>query len=111
MTAYILIDRLSITDAIAFGPYQPLASTAVARYGGRYLLPHDTEIKALEGSWKPNQVVVIQFDHEEGASAWWDSREYAEARAIHRQAAIANTILISGDFVTPELQQPEVTWR
>ena len=95
--AYILIDRLSITDPAAFEPYPLLASAAVERYRGRYVLPHDMPIEALEGNWKPNRVVVIEFGDIQDARAWWESREYAQARTLHRQTTIANIILVADE--------------
>lgn len=94
MTAYVLIDRLSVTDTAAFDEYQPLASEAVARHRGHYVLPHETPIEALEGNWRPDRIVVIAFPDAEEARTWWESGEYAEARAIHHNATIANIILV-----------------
>jgi uncharacterized protein (DUF1330 family) len=94
MAAYILIDRLSVTDPATFRRYSRSARTAVASHGGRYVLPHGTQIGALEGNWTPNRIVLIEFGDAEQATTWWDSAEYAEARAIHREATISNIILI-----------------
>ena len=88
--------RLSVTDSAGFGAYQPLASAAVARYRGRYVLPHDTPIEALEGNWKPNRIVLIEFDDADQAKQWWSSPAYAEARTIHQEATISNIILVDG---------------
>lgn len=109
MAAYILIDRLSVTDPAAFGAYQSLASASLERHRGRYILPHDTPIEALEGGWRPDRIVVIEFDDAEEARAWWDSGEYAEARAIHRRAAIANVILVGGGSRASEHSETDVT--
>jgi uncharacterized protein (DUF1330 family) len=96
MAAYIMIDRLAVIDPEGFRAYLSLAPAAVTSRGGRYVLPHGTQIEALEGNWKPNRIVVIEFDDAEHAKTWWDSAEYAEARAIHRQATISNIILVDG---------------
>ena len=96
MSAYVVIDRLSVTDPEIFNAYHKLAPPAVQRRGGRYALPHGTQIEALEGNWKPNRIVLIEFDDAEQAKEWWDSPEYAEARAIHREATISNIILVDG---------------
>jgi uncharacterized protein (DUF1330 family) len=58
------------------------------------VLPHSTEIEVLEGNWKPTRIVVIEFQDAEQAKQWWDSPEYAPARAIHREATISNIILV-----------------
>ncbi len=96
MTAYILIDLLSVTDVDMFSAYPSLASAAVTRCGGRYLLPRDSSIEALEGNWKPHRIVVIEFPDTERAKNWWSSAEYAEARALHHAATISNIVLVDG---------------
>ena len=96
MAAYILIDRLSVTDPQAFRAYHTLAPVTVTSHGGRYVLPHGTQIEALEGNWKPNRIVLIEFEDTEQAKRWWTSTEYAEARAIHRQTTISTIILVDG---------------
>src|SRR5262245_56982020 len=95
MAAYIMIDRLAVTDQDRFSAYPAPAGAAVQRYGGRYVLPHGMQIEALEGNWKPERLVIIQFDDALQAKRWWDSPDYAEAKAIHREATIANIILVA----------------
>jgi uncharacterized protein (DUF1330 family) len=94
MSAYIVIDRLAVTDQELFRSYVGPAKAAVTSYGGRYALPHGAHIEALEGNWTPSRVVLIEFEDAEQARRWWDSREYAEARAIHQAATISNIILV-----------------
>jgi uncharacterized protein (DUF1330 family) len=91
-----MIDRLSVIDPEEFCAYQRLASTAVTGYGGRYVLPDRIQIEALEGNWRPNRIVLIEFEDAAQARRWWDSAEYAEARSIHQEATISNIILVDG---------------
>jgi uncharacterized protein (DUF1330 family) len=94
MAAYILIDRLSVTDPDRFRAYSGLAQASVGRHRGRYILRAEAQIEALEGNWTPSRIVFIEFDDAEGARRWWDSPEYAASRAIHADATISNIILI-----------------
>jgi uncharacterized protein (DUF1330 family) len=96
MAAYILIDRLLVTDQERLNDYRDPAGVAVRHYGGQYVLPHGTQIEALEGNWKPNRVILIEFDGVEQARRWWNSPEYAGAKAIHQEATISNIILVAG---------------
>lgn len=109
MTAYIMIDRLSITDRDTFTAYANPARAAVNQYGGRYVLLHGTEIEALEGNWKPNRIVVIAFEDAEQAKQWWNSPEYAEARANHRQSTISNIILVDDSLPSSAFPSGEAT--
>ncbi len=77
MAAYVMIDRLSVTDPDRLRGYAGPAKAAVKSHGGRYVLPHGTRIEALEGNWKPNRIVLIEFDDADRAKQWWDSPQYA----------------------------------
>jgi uncharacterized protein (DUF1330 family) len=96
MAAYILIDRLSVTDPDALEEYQSIASATVRRHAGRFVLPDPMKIEALEGNWRPDRVVLIEFEDLEHARQWWNSSEYAQARALHHGATISNVILVEG---------------
>lgn len=96
LAAYVVVDRLAVTDPDKFSAYPKLAPPTVRTHGGRYVMPHGTQIEALEGNWKPNRIVLIEFDNAEQAKQWWDSAEYAEARGIHHEATISNIILVHG---------------
>lgn len=96
MAAYLVIDRLVATDPGAIDAYQLRAAAAVKRYKGRYVLSHRTETEALEGNWKPDRVVVIEFEDAEQARQWWDSVEYAGARPVHQETTISNIIPMAG---------------
>jgi uncharacterized protein (DUF1330 family) len=69
------------------------------------VLPHGTQIEALEGNWKPDRIVLIEFDDADQARQWWDSTEYAEARAIHCETTISNIILVDGGSCAPNHEE------
>jgi uncharacterized protein (DUF1330 family) len=94
MAAYIVIDRLSVTNPDTFRAYSGPARASVTSHGGRYIVRAEGQIEALEGNWTPSRIVVIAFDDAEGARRWWASPEYARPRAIHEDATISNIILV-----------------
>ncbi|GAC1523331.1 MAG: hypothetical protein NVS2B16_31550 [Chloroflexota bacterium] len=96
MVAYILIDRLAVTEPAALKVYQSIAAASVANHAGRYVIPHSASIEALEGNWKPSRILLIEFADAAQAKQWWNSPEYAEARAAHHAATISNVILVDG---------------
>jgi uncharacterized protein (DUF1330 family) len=96
VSAFIVIDRLVVSDPAAFAAYHPMALQAVGLYGGRFVLPSQIEVAPLEGNWRPDRIVVIEFADSERAQQWWSSDEYAEARKLHAQATISNVVLLVG---------------
>jgi uncharacterized protein (DUF1330 family) len=94
MAAYVITD-IDVSDPVRYEDYKVLSSSSAARYGGRFLVrggSHET----LEGDWQPHRVVVLEFPSAEQARAWWSSPEYAEAKAIRREASQSRIILVEG---------------
>ena len=54
------------------------------------------EIRVLEGQWRPNTVVVVEFPSLEQGLAWYRSPEYSEALQVQDIALTRNLILVDG---------------
>jgi uncharacterized protein (DUF1330 family) len=48
----------------------------------------------LEGDWAPERIVVIEFPTVDAAKRWYDSPEYAAARAVRAGAGRWNMIVV-----------------
>jgi uncharacterized protein (DUF1330 family) len=94
LSAYI-VAVIAEHDPSVFEQYRAAALPIVARYGGRSLL-QGTQYAALEGTWSPDRVVVIEFPTTEAARAFYDSPDYAAARALRLQSASTDMLLFEG---------------
>jgi len=94
MSAYIIVDS-TVTDPERYDVYKTLAPPAIAKYGGRYLV-RGGATTPLEGDWRPNRVVVLEFPDAEAARRFYDSPEYVAARAARAGAAKMNIVLVEG---------------
>ena len=94
MAAYLLVD-CEVTDPKQYDNYKRLAQAAVAQYGGRYVV-RGGETVVLEGTWKPNRVVVLEFPDLEQARRFYDSPEYRDARVARAGAARMNMVAVAG---------------
>ena len=94
MAAYLISD-VTMKDAAAFETYRTRAAASIAQYGGRYLV-RGGSIEALEGSWAPRTIVVVEFADLERARTWYRSAEYASALAVRDEALDRNLILVDG---------------
>ena len=94
MPAYIIV-QITITDPATYERYRALAPPSIAQYGGRYLVRGGAS-RVLEGTWQPSRLVVLEFPDRARAQAWWDSPEYAEAKALRQQSAVTEMLLIEG---------------
>lgn len=52
--------------------------------------------ETLEGDWRPERIVVLQFENAERARAWLDCPEYAEPRKMRHATAKTRMILVEG---------------
>ncbi|MEP6941825.1 MAG: DUF1330 domain-containing protein [Betaproteobacteria bacterium] len=94
MAGYILVD-IKVSDPLRYEVYKKLASEAIAKHGGRYLV-RGGESVLLEGTEHPNRVVVLEFPSLEKARAFYDSTEYVAARAAREGAAVMNMVAVAG---------------
>lgn len=101
MPAYIAVD-ISINDPVTYDRYKTLAPPSIAKYGGRYLARGGTTT-TLEGSWTPQRFVILEFADADTARRWWDSPEYAEAKAIRQSCAHTEMLLVDGPAFDPKL--------
>ncbi|WNG14217.1 DUF1330 domain-containing protein [Cystobacter fuscus] len=94
MPAYLMID-ITVKDAETFERYKQLAPPTVAAYGGRYLV-RGGATETLEGAWSPTRIILLEFPTVERAREWWDSPEYASARAMRQASSHTDMLLVEG---------------
>jgi uncharacterized protein (DUF1330 family) len=94
MPAYVVVD-IEVTDPSKYERYKELAGAAVAKHGGRYLA-RGGKTEVLEGSWQPKRFVILEFPSVEKARAWWDSQDYAEAKAVRQGSSRTSMVVTEG---------------
>jgi len=94
MATYIIV-QIDIHDPVAYERYRIMATPTVALYGGRYVVRGGAS-EILEGSWQPRRLVILEFADAAAARAWWNSPEYAPAKALRQQIADTEMLLIEG---------------
>lgn len=94
MSAYVVVE-IAVHDAENYERYKQLAPPSIAAYGGRYLV-RGGKTEALEGKWNPARFVILEFPTAQQARAWWESPEYAAAKALRQECAGTEMILIEG---------------
>jgi len=92
--AYVLAD-IDVTDPDAYEDYKRLSTKAAELYGARFLV-RGGAAQRLEGEREPHRLVLLEFEDEAAARRWYDSPEYAEARAVRQRAADSSLLLVSG---------------
>jgi uncharacterized protein (DUF1330 family) len=92
--AYMIVNTRS-SDPERMAEYRRLAQAAVEQYGGRYLV-RGAPYVTLEGSWQPTRLVMLEFPSMASARTFYDSPEYAAARAVRAGVSDFDMLLVEG---------------
>lgn len=94
MSAYVLVE-VRVTNPEPYAAYRDLATASVARHGGRFLA-RGGAITPLEGDWRPERLVMIEFPSVEAARAWYDSADYQDALKIRLANSVGRALIVEG---------------
>ncbi|EPX57626.1 hypothetical protein D187_004866 [Cystobacter fuscus DSM 2262] len=90
----MMID-ITVKDAETYERYKQLAPPTIAAYGGRYLA-RGGATETLEGTWSPTRIALLEFPTVERAREWWNSPEYAPAKAMRQASSSTDLLLVEG---------------
>jgi uncharacterized protein (DUF1330 family) len=94
MPAY-LISTIEITDPAGYEEYKKLVGPPLAKYGGQFRV-RGGAIEYKEGDWRPKRVVVVEFESMAKARAFYDSPEYAAAKAVRQRTSESSVLFVEG---------------
>ncbi|HSE05513.1 MAG TPA: DUF1330 domain-containing protein [Methylomirabilota bacterium] len=94
MAAYIIAD-VTVTDPATMEEYRKLVPATLAPYGGRFIVRGGAH-QTVEGDWKPNRLVILEFPSVEQAKRWYDSEQYRQPKAMRLRAGRTNLVLVDG---------------
>jgi uncharacterized protein (DUF1330 family) len=94
MAAY-LIAQVNVTDPEIFAQYSSRVPGVIEQYGGRFLV-RGGATEAIEGSWTPARLVVVEFPSMEQLKRFYHSDEYAPLIELRNQSARTDMIFAEG---------------
>jgi uncharacterized protein (DUF1330 family) len=92
--AYLVVEN-QITNPKAYDEYRRQVVPLLGRFGARILV-RGGPISHLEGDWKPQRLVIIEFPSTDALQAWYHSAEYAPLRALRQSASIGSIVAADG---------------
>ncbi len=99
MSSFMII-QARITRPEQFRHYAALVPGLVAQYGGRYrVLSGATTV--LEGAWPEVKTVISEWPDRASALAFWNSEDYARARALREDTGEFTVVLVDGVHEAP----------
>ena len=94
MSAYVIVE-VSIHDQKDYEEYKKLTPAAIAAFDGKFIVRGGTTY-TLEGDWKPERIVMLEFPSVDRANEWWHSDIYTKAKIIRQRAAKTKMIIVEG---------------
>jgi len=93
--AVYLIAQVNVTDPETFAQYSSRVPGVIEQYGGRYLV-RGGSTEAVEGSWTPARLVVVEFPSMEQLKRFYHSDEYAPLIELRNQSAHTDLTFVEG---------------
>ena len=77
----------------AYLDYIESVVSIVKKYNGRYIVRSEN-VTPLGGDWKPNRVIIIEFDSKEHLEACFASEEYRRIAPLRESSVNSNAIIV-----------------
>lgn len=94
MAAYVIVE-VRVTNPEPYAAYRDLAGASVARHGGRFLV-RGGAVTPLEGDWRPERFVVIEFPSVNAAKAFYFSEDYQDALKVRLANSEGRAFIVEG---------------
>jgi len=94
MAGYAIIS-VQVKDEDAYNRALEQVPAVVEAHGGRYLV-RGGAAEAIRGDWKPDRLVIVEFDSVEQARRWQEGADFADLREKLSQAANTDVVIVEG---------------
>ena len=94
MPAYVIV-RVEVTDWDKYNEYLKVGPSTIGQYGGRFIA-RGGDIVTLEGPEETRRMVILEFPSLAEAKAWYNSKEYQDAKKLRSGASIGSLVAIEG---------------
>ncbi len=94
MSAYLIAD-VEVHDQNVYAEYRRQVLPLIQKHGGRFIVrggAHET----LEGDWRPQRLVIIEFPDMAALKAWYHSPEYAKLIQLRQGVSRGSLVAVEG---------------
>lgn len=95
MATYFIISTKfdSQKDRKPYDEYIQKVKPIVESFGGKYLARSE-KITALSNLWKPDRVIIIEFDSRKQIEHWLSSKEYKSIEDLRVNSVTSNALIV-----------------
>ncbi len=94
MKAYLVLD-LSVNDFSGFKKYIAEIPAFIAKHSGRYIV-QGVQPTIIEGDWKPERLVIIEFPERQNAEAFLADPEIQDLFKVRHETTTSKLVLADG---------------
>ena len=94
MKAYLVLD-LSVNDFSGFRNYIAEIPAFIAKHSGKYIV-QGAQPTTIEGDWKPERLVIIEFPDHEKAEAFLGDPETQDLFKLRHETTTSRLVLAEG---------------
>jgi uncharacterized protein (DUF1330 family) len=94
MKAYLVLD-LSVNDFAGFRKYIAEIPAFIAKHSGKYIV-QGVQPTPIEGDWKPERMVIIEFPERQNAEAFLCDPEIQDLLKVRHATTISKLVLADG---------------
>jgi len=94
MAAYV-IASVTVKDPVRYEDYRRAVLPTIEKYGGKFVA-RGGRVDVLEGEWRHNRLVIVEFPSVARARQWWESEEYAGPKALRQATAESDLVIVEG---------------
>lgn len=99
MPVYMVIE-IKVLNPELYARYVEKVPDIIKKHGGRYLV-RGGEVTPMFGNWKPERIILLEFDNPEKLRNCFNSEEYLELAPFRENSTITKAILVNG-YSSPE---------
>ena len=94
MKAYLVLD-FTVNDLRRFMTYVAGIPAHIARHSGKYIV-RGVEPTTIEGDWKPDRMVIIEFPERKNAEAFLGDPEIQDLFKLRKGTTTSKLVLVDG---------------
>ncbi|MEV7805738.1 DUF1330 domain-containing protein [Microbispora sp. NPDC088329] len=95
MTAYAVAQLHDVDMNADIVEYLERIDATMEPFGGRFII-HGGETEPLEGSWRPQTLIVIEFPDRDSLWAWYRSPAYQEILPLRTRNPSCDAVIVEG---------------
>jgi uncharacterized protein (DUF1330 family) len=94
MKAYLVLD-FSVNDFGSFKKYMAKIPAFITKHSGKYIV-QGAQPTPIEGDWKPERMVILEFPAREKAEAFLSDPDVQELFKVRHNTTTSKLVLVDG---------------